>query len=358
METNKWLYQKTKSGKINCWRAWNESEIVKTEYGQIGGKMQVTVGTECISTNEGRSNQRNPIEQAIFEIDAMYKNQLRLKYSETIEEAQEIRIQPMLAQDGHKVTLKFPLDVQTKYDGGRCLTKDGDRALYSRGNKTYSVKHITEELKTMFPSDIMTDGELYLHGVPLQKIMSLIKKPQLQSGDIEYHIYDIPSDKSWNERKKILNSFKSLGHIKIVNTYATNNMKELVALHDRFIEDGFEGAIIRINDNSIGYEFGKRSRLLLKWKAFEDKEFKILSIGVGTGKYSECPIFLCKNDVNDLTFNVVPIGTMESKKEMLTDSNIGKFLTVKFIGRTEDGIPKMAVGKAIRSIEDMPQKEE
>lgn len=357
MYNNIWLYQKTKTGATNVWRAWNEDSKIFTEYGQLEGKLQKTVGTDCIATNEGRANYRDPISQAIFEVDAMYKNQLRLKYSETLIETQSVRIQVMLAADGHKVRFKFPVDVQTKYDGGRTFTIDGNRVLYSRGNKTYTVKHITEELKTMFPSDMMTDGELYIHGVPLQKIMSLIKKPQIQSNDIEYHIYDIPSDKSWNERKKILNSFKSSGHIKIVETYVANNMEELVAFHDKFVTDGFEGAIIRVNDPEIGYEFGKRSRLLLKWKAFEDSEFKIIGIKTGTGKMSECPIFLCQNDINDKTFDVVPLGTMEQRKEMLNNSNIGKSLTVKFIGRTEDGIPKFGVGKIVRDTKDLPQKE-
>jgi DNA ligase 1 len=356
MKVNRWLYQKTKTGKINCWRAWNESEIVKTEYGQINGKMQVTVGKVSVTTNEGRSNQRNPIEQAIFEVDAMYKNQLRLKYSETIEKAQEVRMQVMLAGDGHKIGFKFPVDVQIKYDGGRTFTVDEERILYSRGNKTYSVNHITEELKEMFPSDLMTDGELYLHGVPLQTIMSLIKKPQLKSGDIEYHIYDIPSDKPWNERKKILNSYQSSEHVKIVETFSVNNMEELNVLHDKFIDSGYEGAIIRIDGS--GYEFGKRSKKLLKWKQFEDAEFKIVGIKTGTGKYSECPIFACKNDINDKIFDVVPIGTMETKKEMLNNENIGKLLTVKFKGRSEDGIPKIAVGKIIRDEKDLPNKEE
>jgi ATP-dependent DNA ligase len=355
MYNNTLLYQKTKTGAINSWRAWNESNKIFTEYGQIGGKLQTTVGTECITTNEGRSNERNPVEQAIFEVDAMYKNQLRLKYSTTIEEAQSVRIQPMLAQDGHGTKFPSEFDVQMKFDGGRTMTKDGDRVLYSRGNKTYNVAHITAELKAMFPDDVMTDGELYLHGVPLQTIMSLIKKPQVQSKDIEYHIYDIPSDKPWNERKKILNSFKSSGHIKIVETYTVKSEQELVALHDKFVEAGYEGAIIRLDGR--GYEFGKRSSLLLKWKAFEDAEFKIVGIKVGTGKMSECPIFICQNDINDKTFDVVPIGTMKARKEMLDDKNIGKLLIVKFLGRSEDGIPKIATGKSIRTEEDMPQKD-
>ncbi len=353
---SKILYQKTKNDNINIWRVYTIKNILYTEFGKLNGKLQTTIGQECFGTNIGKSNERNPIEQAEFIAESMYKDQLRLKYSETIESASAVRIQPMLANDGHKAKLPNIFDVQRKYDGGRCLTTDGERVLRSRGNKTYNVTHITEELKKMFPTDVMTDGELYIHGVPLQKIMSLIKKPQLQSKDVEYHIYDLPSNKSWKERKEYLNTFKSTKHIKIVETFQAHNVEELTTFHDQFVLDGYEGAIIRLDGKE--YEFGKRSQYLLKWKAFEDKEFLILSIGVGVGKMSECPIFTCKNDLNNLEFKVVPTGTMEMRKEMLDPSNIGKLLTVKFIGRTEDNIPKMAVGKNIRCIEDIQQKEE
>jgi ATP-dependent DNA ligase len=351
------LYQKTKTSAINTWRVYTIGAQLFTEFGQIGGKLQTTPGTICIATNVGRSNERNPEQQAIFQAEAMVKEQLRLKYSTTIEDASKVRVQVMLAQDGHGVKLPPKFDVQRKFDGGRTFTINGDRVLQSRGNKTYNVAHITEELKKMFPADVMTDGELYLHGVPLQKIMSWIKKPQLQTNDIEYHIYDIPSDKPWIERRAILNSYKFSAHVKIVETYTVNSTEELVKLHDQFVEEGFEGAIIRL-EGQHGYEFGKRSSSLLKWKNFEDSEFLIVGIEVGKGKYSECPIFVCKNDINDKTFNVVPIGTMEIKKELLNPSNIGKSLTVKFLGRSEDGIPKIAVGKCIRDKKDMPQKEE
>ncbi len=351
------LYQKTKTRAINQWRVYTNGNMLYTEFGQMGGKLQTTCGTPCIATNVGRANERNPEQQAIFEAEALIKKQLRLKYSKTIEDAEKIRIQVTLALDGHEVKFNFPVDVQKKYDGGRTLTIDGERTLYSRGNKIYPVQHITDELKAMFPSDIMTDGELYLHGVPLQTIMSYIKKSQIESKDIEYHIYDLPSDKCWAERKALLNTFKSSGHIKIVETQTVNNMEELIALHDKFVADGFEGAIIRINDPKVGYEFGKRSSLLLKWKMFEDAEFKIIGIEAGTGKYTDTPVFICQNDKYDNTFSVVPKGTMEEKKAMFTNENIGKFLTVEFLGRTEEGKPKIAVGKGIRAEEDMPLKE-
>ena len=341
------LYQKTKAGAINQWRVFTVNDVLFTEFGQVGGKLQVSVGNVCQPTNVGKANERNAIQQAEFEAQAMITKQLRLKYSETIEAAQDVRIQPMLAQDGKKAKLIFPLDVQRKYDGLRMMRLKNGKLL-SRGNKEYDVSHIVDEFNDI-PSDLMPegmlDGELYIHGMPLQQINSLIKRPQADSINIEYHVYDVPCNLTWNERKMLLNKIKSSKYIKIVETYTANSMEELIKLHDQFILEGYEGAIIRLNGQ---YEFGKRSKSLLKWKSFEDVEFKIIGMTTGEGKMSECPIFHCKNDLNDKEFDVVPMGTMEMRKEMLNPSNIGKMLTVKFIGRTEDQIPKMAVGKAIK----------
>lgn len=353
------LYQKTKTGSINQWRVYTVGNIIYTEYGQIGGQLQTTPGTPCITTNVGRSNERNPIQQAEFEAQSMYNDKLRLKYSTTIEQAQIVRIQPMLALDGKKVKFSFPVKLQRKYDGVRAIKIliDGEQKLLSRGNKIYSVQHIEDELKRMFLPEVMTDGELYCHGVPLQKILSWVKRPQLDSLKIEYHIYDIPNSKPWSERQTELESLRipEDSCIKIVKTYSVNSMDELNKLHDQFIEEGYEGAIIRLDGKE--YEFGKRSKYLLKWKMFEDSEFKIIGIESGSGKMEDCAIFICQNDLNNKTFKVVPTGSFELKKEMMDSSNIGKMLTVRFKGRSEDLLPKIAVGVCIRTPEDLPEKE-
>ena len=350
---SKILFQKTKTGAINQWRIYTIDNIIYTEYGQVGGKLQTTCGLECIATNVGRANERNPIQQAEFEAEAQIKQQLRLKYSESIDDAMEVRIQPMLANDGKKAKLSFPVDVQRKYDGLRCLSifEDGVRKLRSRGNKPYSIPHIEKELAKIIPEGVMTDGELYIHGMSLQQINSLVKRDQIESLKLEYHVYDSPGEGTWKDRRAKLEALKFNDTIKFVETFTVNSVEEIVALHDQFIQEGYEGAIIRLHTGL--YEFGKRSRSLLKWKNFSDAEFEIVGMSVGTGKMSECPIFLCKNDLNDITFNVVPLGTMEARKEMLQHDSVGKLLTVKFIGRTEDGIPKFATGKTIRINEDI-----
>ena len=49
-------------------------------------------------------------------------------------------------------------------------------------------------------------------------------------------------------------------------------------------------------------------------------------------------------------FTVRPKGTEEERAAMLTsaDAQIGKWLTTRFIGRTDDNIPKFANGVIIR----------
>jgi DNA ligase-1 len=336
------LYQKTKTGATNSWKVYTDGPMLNTEFGQVGGKMQIS-SKVCEATNVGRSNERIPTAQAEFEAEALVKEKLRLKYSRTVGEIEVVRIQPMLANDGKKAKLVFPLDVQPKYDGLRALW-DGTK-LISRGNKVYDVKHISDAIIAM-GVDGMLDGELYTHGVPLQILNSWVKKPKEESLLLEYHVYDKPGPGTWLERNGLLSTIQFVGPIKLVETTFVYTMDDLVRYHDQFVSDGFEGAIIR--NHSGLYEFGKRSRDLLKWKNSEDAEFKIVDMTTGTGKYANVPIFKCKNDVNELMFDVVPTGTMEARLEMLDEANIGKWLTVKFIGRTDDMIPKFAVGKSLR----------
>jgi hypothetical protein len=58
-------------------------------------------------------------------------------------------------------------------------------------------------------------------------------------------------------------------------------------------------------------------------------------------------------------FDVNPKGTLDQKREWLRDGEqyIGKLLTVRYMGFTEKGIPKIAVGVAFRLDEDLPLQE-
>ena len=95
--------------------------------------------------------------------------------------------------------------------------------------------------------------------------------------------------------------------IKTTETYTIDNETELQLYLRNFEEDGFEGAIVRTEDNI--YNFGNRSKGLLKLKTFQDEEFEIIGYKSGEGKYTDCVIWECA--VNpEKTFDVVPKGTI------------------------------------------------
>lgn len=71
---------------------------------------------------------------------------------------------------------KFPVDVQPKMDSLRCLVSANDLALRSRAGKTYSLPHIAEQLARILPANAIADGELNIHGVPLQTIVSPVRR--------------------------------------------------------------------------------------------------------------------------------------------------------------------------------------
>ena len=347
------LYHKTKKGKTQVCIIWTDGGTIFTKFGQLDGKMQTSMQV-CKPKNVGKKNETTAEQQAVSEARSKWQKKKDKKYSETLDGIEEERISPMLAKKFTDKRIKFPCTVQRKLDGLRCMGKwDGDNViLQSRGNKLYSVKHIQEQLKSLLPKDKIFDGELYIHGVSLQTINSLVKKPKPGSEKLEFHVYDCckPSQDDefvYSMRRDFLDGLEPSGEMKIVESIVIEDKEELLETHSSFVGEGYEGTILRNHDGI--YRFGYRSDDLLKYKDFEDAEFEIVGYNEGAGKFKGTPIWICKHECGD-TFNVTPTGTLADRRDMFVnvDTYIGKNLTVKYIGKTDKGIPKFGVGKAIR----------
>ena len=373
------LYQKAKTGKIHYWKAWSEGGEVVVEHGAKGGKPIVNRYT-AEATNVGRANERTPAQQAIFEIKALYKKRLDKKYCTTIKEAEEDKYLPMTAQSGETISkrnkITYPAYVQRKYNGLRCMSNWRDDSIYlmSRGNKQYIVNHIMEQLGKHLNKGDALDGELYTHGLSLQRINSLVRKWKPgESEVINYIVYDYPyiGEKSLQQKaritalKKLKKKFKNTNII-IAEAFEVNSWEEAVAYEKQFVEEGYEGAIIRTFDGV--YEFGNRSDSLIKVKSFFDAEFEVVDFDIEksdiNGKQIDAVLWICRNDQksSDGTyklFEVRPKGSFESRAEQLknAESYIGKKLTVKFYSRTEDNIPSHASGLVFRLKEDLPNED-
>lgn len=350
MSTKTTLYKKAKTGKIQVYISWTVLERLYSEYGELDGKMQLT-SIVCVGKNIGRSNETTPEEQAVLEGISKCNLKRDKGYFDTVKEAltEEVFL-PMLAKDGRKINIPYPCDAQPKLDGVRCMAPNMN--LMSRGGKPYDVAHIKKELD-LFDTHI-PDGELYIHGMPLQDIVSLVRKPKLGSEKLEYWVYDlyIPGV-IWTDRQYELVLYDTIvpDCIRIVPTTRVNNSIEMLKLHDEFVQEGYEGIILRTLDGV--YELGHRSRNLIKYKEFMDNEFKIIGFQEGIGKFEGCVTWICET-TDGKSFKAVPKGTLEMKRKWFKQATsiVGKDLTVRYQALTNDGIPQFPVGIIIRDYED------
>lgn len=264
---------------------------------------------------------------------------------------------PMLATDWAKVkSIPYPVFVQPKLDGVRCLmicsvtdTTCNVRFL-SRSGKDYStVNHIIDN--TTFPrGNYIVDGELYSDELTFQEIIQAVKKQCNNSNKIKFNAYDLVNENEQNHRLvslEFLISTLNSPYITLVPTVTANNKEEVETFQSNYLNEGYEGAMIRFT-NAM-YEAGARSRSLLKVKTFDDTEFTFH--GFNVGQREEDLIAVCKTEAGD-EFRAKLVGTVAEKEELRKKEMeyLGKQLTVKHFGWTDsvNPLPRFPVAKAFR----------
>jgi DNA ligase-1 len=266
----------------------------------------------------------------------------------------------MLAHDYNKrgASIKFPCYVQRKYDGTRCVAIPG-KGLYSRNKKAYPhMEHILEDIAGL-PESLVLDGELYSTELTFQETVGLVKRETLKKGDAEqqkkirFHVYDIISDKPYEDRWARLQALFITGkfkYLELVPTEQCNTVREMKELHGAYVEEGYEGLMLR--NKTAAYKVGQRSADLQKYKTFEDDEYTIVGYKEGDGLERGCIIWVCKTKAGH-EFACRPRGTREERADLFEsgDDYIGKKLTVRYQELTDEGIPRFPVGICVRDYE-------
>lgn len=324
--------------------------------------------------NIGRANETKPLEQAKLEVQSRIKKQLDKGYvtvkplwSDAVTN-QLGQLKPMLAQPLDKVVKQLQFDcayAQPKLDGFRCLAHrgEGDQLImYTRnGKEITTLPHIRDRLLQMMHPGDHFDGELYLHGTPLQTIASWVKRAQPESAQIEYHVYDKVQEEPFVLRQNVLKQrfefIENSGNafheehpniVTMVETEAVVAMDRVLELFDHWRALGYEGAILRWG--KAPYHDGKRSKHLVKIKKFADDEFEVVDIVPGktislNGNSVTPGIAVCKM-LHGKQFRCPLPGDMQERQRTLEDKEtyLGKQLTVKFANLTPDGIPFHPIG--------------
>lgn len=351
------LYQKDKSDNVRIWRMEQDGNKYRTISGIKNGNLVCSEWTVTEGKNIGKKNETSPEKQARLEVIAEYKKKLARKYHETentINDGAKY-ILPMLANKfagwGKGKLDWSSVFTQPKLDGARCLvTKDG---MFSReGKRFFSAPHISEVLKDFFIDNpnVILDGELYNHNLrdDFNTIMSLIRQQSPSADDlkkseelIQYHIYDTVSEEYFSDRTGFLHRMiKRINSPLIIHvqTFKVDDSESLDQHYADFLEQGYEGAMIRIN---APYE-QKRSKTLQKRKEFLDDEFPIISLEEGLGNWAGyAKIAKCRLSDGRI-FGAGIKGNQEFTKTLL-NGPVPSTVTVRYQNLTPDGIPRFPI---------------
>ena len=147
----------------------------------------------------------------------------------------------------------------------------------------------------------------------------------------------------------LVNALKNIKYIHIVETLILKSADEIIPMHDKFVEDGYEGLMIRLDKP---YQ-NKRSRYLLKYKCFDTEEFTILGIEAGRGNKATMAAFMRFRTKDRKPFRAGINSDETECREFLNNKEdyIGKLATVKYFRYTPDNIPRFPKVIAVRDYE-------
>lgn len=401
------LYAVSKTGKVLRYSVYvdqyqDESSLeivgmITQETGQVGGKQIKKEKLVLYGKNKGKVNETTPYEQACSEAESDWTKKLKEGYKtlewleskepplsdlhlwwsgdelakRIFEEAKikfnidhNDRTKPMLADKwkNHKDKVKYPVLVQPKYNGVRCKIGkyDGKIQFLSREGEIYEVPHILDTLPkygSLFDNGNELDGELYVHGKPLQDIVHLVKSPNIFSTEVVFKCYDYCNIQTPNLSMKERAAYRDLlvtqigsPYIQITTEWLCNNEEEVMQVFKQCREEGYEGVIVR--DLKATYQFGFRDKALLKIKEVMSAEFEIRGTSLKSGSNIEDFVWTCITK-EGLYFEVKPHGTVEQRKEQYLngDAYLGKKLQLDFYEYTKDKIPFHVTSVTIRDYE-------
>jgi ATP-dependent DNA ligase len=348
------LYKKDNTGKIRVWNILEQldGEIVIT-HGVLHGALQEK--TEYVG--EGLAG-RSLEEQVESRINSRIMKQLDKGYVWDLDKAVNNKVtnslgllKPMLAKHiKHVRKIDYTnAYYQHKYDGNRCLItkQEGRMIAYSRNGKPISsIDHIVDGIEIGEGQTL--DGELYCHGVPLQRIASWIKREQDATKSLSYNVYDLISPDPYHHRLEILKGIKMGDHANVVPTTRVYDHESAMALFKISIYEGYEGGIIRWGDE--GYRDDYRAKHLVKVKQLFDDEFEVNNIIPSNDGWA---ILICTAKCGK-DFRVTAPGTMVEKFHIIKykQEYIGKSVRVEYSQLTNDKIPFHPVATMWRNKED------
>ena len=298
-------------------------------------KISGIVGSDKFS--ESRTNVKTGYEKALKRAQTMWNN----------EHTKCNQVLPMLANkwEDRQKYISEPFYVQPKLDGVRLLvSKDGGIS------RTGKIIPGTEILGEGLEEGQYVDGEAFDPNLNFEELTSTFKTDPLKLKFYVFDFFDLKKcpmtfEERWDVAKSLSNP-----HYEYVETFSVKKHTDMNGFHKMFMQQGYEGTMIRDKDSM--YEVGQRSNYLLKHKDFQTEEYEITGAKTGHGRDADAVVWVCKTQ-DGQQFNVRPEGTIIQREEDYKNHEkyIGKMLTVRFQNLTAIGVPRFPVGVVIRDYE-------
>ena len=257
--------------------------------------------------------------------------------------------------------------IERKLDGVRCnvINRDGVIKCYSRqGKEITTLGKLVNELQGHLPENMVLDGEVCLVDEnDLESFQGIMKEIKRKNHTIENPLllcFDMltlqefeakEGNTKYTDRMKRLKEWYELQnwgigpnkvakHLSIVN-YEHYSPEVLKEWNERVKEYHWEGLMFR---KDTGYE-GKRTQNLLKYKMFNDAEYKVIAVEEGDAQElidgKMVKIKCVGNLVIEHKGNRVGVGTglsLEQRKRWYQhpEEIVGKIVTIKFFEETQN----------------------
>jgi ATP-dependent DNA ligase len=377
------------------------------ETGVIGGKSTRHTPTYADEKHVGQSNERNTFKAGLVTARSLYLKKLdngmrpkHIFYSKSTKTIKHTRYFPMLVRkyDNEKKNLIYPIYVQPKLDGARCIAyldvhpnknpTFENVILYTRQKKDYIGfeklrKELLPALTDMYDlgqsESAYIDGEFYKHEMPLQTISGAVRNPKRDSmpkySGIQYHVFDVfyPSRASLsfeNRIEHIDDLFASLGSnpeevVQVPTLYAKTQIAEEKIYKD-FLKKKYEGTIVRnatsaylTHPTKTGMSI--RSKFVLKRKMTYSDEYEVVGFEQGTkGRDKGAIIWQCQTKKPHKIFSATPKNiTYEERyalyKKSINNNNAGfnknfkgRMMTVEYEDLSKSNVPLRAKAVGFR----------
>lgn len=363
------LYKKDSKGKMREWSMSlyeNEDGTTNsiTDSGLVGGG--IASRSKPITSNARQSS----FQRATTLMLNAYDKKLRTGYYYSAEEAGNagVLFAPMKAQKCSPEKLPTPMySVQPKVNGVRAPYNWTEDKLHTKTGLQYVLPELQRELMIFATSlKCSIDGELYIPGLTAPEIAGKARNIKAEGRDqFEYHVYDIMTPDGFEIRgpelaKAFHKTFLTYGRpkfMKLVPTVRVRYDRDTQRWYDTWLNEGWEGLIIRLD--GVGYEYGKRTKNLLKWKPVFDGEFPVVHITyeyrVHKNEKVQLVEFHC--EYKGEMFKVIPAWSVEERFQWYKDHKdmpLGQILDslqplrCEYRELTKNDIPFHAVGIEFR----------